>query len=196
SPAIVDQYLFPVSNPNLMPEEVSNYELGITHNLWDSRIEVELVGFINKGKNLIQVIPVEGSPLSVNTGSFSNKGLEGHLKFRPGGGINMLLNYSRIDVSENVLYSPEQMIKLLVHYPFKKFTVSAEIHHVDGLKNTLLPDQPLETYQVVNLKSNYQLNKYLQMVEEGNNLLGTNYEIESGYPMPGVHVLGGLYVKF
>src|SRR5690606_31559179 len=98
SPAIVDLFLFPVSNPALMPEQVSNYESGITQNFWNNKFEIELVGFINKGENLIQVMPFEGSPKSVNSGSFSNKGLEGHVKFQTGEGLNLQLNYSRIDV--------------------------------------------------------------------------------------------------
>lgn len=196
SPAIVDLYLFPVSNPHLVPEEASNYELGITQHLWERKVEVELVGFINKGENLIQVMPVEGSPKSVNSGSFSNKGLEGHVKYHPGGGINFMVNYSRTDVSENILYAPEQMVKLLVNYPVKRFLFTAEVHHVDGLRNTLMPDRPLEAYQLVNLKSNYRLSNHVRLFVEGNNLLDAQYEIEEGYPMPGTHVLGGLHVRF
>jgi iron complex outermembrane receptor protein len=196
SPAVAELFLFPTSNVNLQPEEVSNFELGISQLFWDKIMEVELTGFVNEGENLIQVVPVAEPPEARNTGSFSNKGLEAQLKYHPLEKLSILLNYSRIDVSENILYSPRQMINLQVNYGLEKFSVSADIQQTNGLRNSYLPDQPLENYSLVNLRSRYKLTEYLNIFAEGNNLLNTSYEVENGYPMPGINFLGGLNMKF
>lgn len=196
SPAIVDLYLFPTSNRQLKPEEVSNFELGITQILWKNKLELELVGFYNEGKNLIQVNPAVVPPVARNSGSFSNKGLESQVKFYPSSDWDILLNYSLIDVSENILYSPRQMVNLQLNYQFERVSVSADLQQINGLRNSLLPDHPAQDYLMINLRSKYFLTDYLQVFLEGNNLLNTSYEVEKGYPMPGVNMMGGLFVKF
>lgn len=196
SPAIVDLYLFPTSNRELQPEEVSNVELGITQVLLDKKLEVELIGFYNEGNNLIQVNPAVVPPVARNSGSFTNKGLESQVKFYPSTNWDILLNYSRIDVSENILYSPRQMVNLQLNYELERVSVAADLQQISGLRNSLLPDDQAQDYLMINLRGKYFLTDYLQIFLEGNNLMDASYEVEKGYPMPGVNLMGGLFVKF
>jgi iron complex outermembrane receptor protein len=49
SPAIVDLFLFPPANEELLPEEMWNYEIGFIQHLLEQKLNLELTGFIIKG---------------------------------------------------------------------------------------------------------------------------------------------------
>jgi iron complex outermembrane receptor protein len=43
---------------------------------------------------------------------------------------------------------------------------------------------------------NWQAAKWMNVFLEGNNLLDTQYEIDRGYPMPGINVLAGVELRY
>jgi len=50
-------------------------------------------------------------------------------------------------------------------------------------------------YQLLGVRIAYQVTSFLDLYLAGNNLLDQTYQINFGYPMPGINVMGGLNLK-
>ncbi|MEM6842174.1 MAG: TonB-dependent receptor [Bacteroidota bacterium] len=197
SPAVVDAFLFPPANEDLQPEEVWNYEVNWLQRLLNNTMSLEVSGFISRGENLIQVVPsaTAGPPQRRNTGTFSNRGVELQAKYFPNQ-WNFMLNYAFLDVSETVLFAPRHTLGLVANYHTARWSGQAELRQVSGLNISSVPEVPDENYTLLNTRLQWRAIDWLQPFIEGNNLLNQQYQLESGYPMPGANFLGGIQVHF
>ena len=198
SPAIVDLFLFPPANENLQPEQVWNYELSLMQALFNKKLSMELSGFIMEGENLIQTVlsATPGPPQLRNTGRFTNQGIELQARYLPTTNLNLLLNYSFLDASENVLYAPRHTLGGQVHYTYRRASVLLGAQRVAGLTTSVASEVGEERYTLLNARLSLKATDWLQLFVEGNNLLDTQYQIEQNYPMPGFNVLGGIHCHF
>lgn len=195
SPSVVDLFLFPVSNEELQPEEMWNHELGFQQRLLDNRLEIEIMAFMARGSNLIQVNPMEVPPIGRNTGSFSNKGIESQWKYHAPNKWNLILNYSYVDVDGNVLFAPKHHLNFQADLFFDKFSLIPSFQQVGGLRNSMNPDDALEHYTLLNLRVMYRITSNIHLYANGNNLFNTRYQVERGFPMPGINIISGIHVK-
>jgi iron complex outermembrane receptor protein len=196
SPSVVDLFLFPPSNELLNPEELWSHETGFQAAFLDRKLEVEVMAFLAKGSNLIQVNPMERPPVARNTGSFSNTGIETQFRYRPSAFLGILLNYAYINASENVLFAPKHNLNFQGDFSWKKFTIIPSIRIIGGLRNSLLESAAAENYALLDLRGLYHITPKISAYISGKNLFDTAYQIESGFPMPGVSVLSGIQLKF
>lgn len=198
SPAIVDLFLFPPANENLKPEEVWNYEVGLMQTLMDKKVSLELSAFISEGDNLIQEVPsaTPGPPQRRNTGAFSNQGVDFQAKYFFNTDLDMMLNYSFLDVSETVLYAPRHTLGVVANYDFYRFGLQLDVQQLADLSISLSPEVPAESYTLANARFRWNVTDWMHLFVEGNNLLDQTYQIELGYPMPGINVLGGFHYQF
>lgn len=198
SPTMADLFLFPPANEDLQPEEVWNYELGVMQSFLNKKLSVEVMGFISKGDNLIQIVPssVPGPPQGRNTGSFANQGIELQAEYRLDAHFQAMFNYSFLEASETVLFAPRHTLNFQLDYTFDKFTVLAGLQRVAGLNTSLEPDILRENYTLLNSRLQWKASDLFRVFAEGNNLLNTQYQIEYNYPMPGINVLGGIGFHF
>jgi iron complex outermembrane receptor protein len=150
------------------------------------------------GENLVLEVPTDmpGPPQRRNTGSFTNKGLELQTKFKARENLNFLLNYSFLNASEAVLYAPQHNLGLQARYAIKKLSIHAGLQHISGLNTSLLTEEDQENYTLLNARINLEATPWLQLFIQGDNLLDVEYQIENGYPMPGINILGGINVHF
>lgn len=196
SPSVVDLFLFPPSNIELQPESIWNHELGFIqrspNGLWD----LELVVYYAKGDNLIQVDLGETPPRNRNTGAFKNKGLEAQFNFRPVGLPAFIFSYNFADVSENVLFAPEHYLKLQMDAQVGKVQVRPFVQQVFGLNNALGMEAEPVDYTLLNVQLNYQVRENLKARVQANNLLDSEYQLENGYPMPGINLSLGIDFQF
>jgi iron complex outermembrane receptor protein len=71
------------------------------------------------------------------------------------------------------------------------------LKYVNGLNNYIGQDEVTTiNYTLLNLKVNWQATGWLNVFLEGNNLLDTKYQIDRGYPMPGINVLAGVELRY
>lgn len=196
SPSVVDLFLFPPSNMELRPESLWNHELGFLRSFSGGKWDLELVLYYTKGDNLIQVDAEGGPPRNRNTGAFRNKGLESQVNFKPTGDLGFLFSYNFADVSENVLFAPRHYVKLQMNGQLGKFQLVPFVQQVFGLRNSLVSEAESETYSLLNLQVNYQITARLRAHVLGNNLLDSNYQLENGYPMPGINMAAGINYQF
>ena len=53
-----------------------------------------------------------------------------------------------------------------------------------------------QNYHLLGARVGYQASKLMDLFLSGNNLLDQEYQINFGYPMPGISILGGIHLKF
>ncbi len=198
SPTVNDLYLFPPSNDALQPENMWNYEVGIAQSAFKNKLHIEATGFIMEGENLILEVPtgMPGPPQRRNTGSFSNKGIELQTKYFATNNLDFLLNYSLLDASEAVLFAPKQNLNFQARYAFKKLSLQAGLQHISGLRTAPVTDSELEKYTLVQAQLRFEATKWMHLFINGDNLLDVSYEVQEGFPMPGISFLGGVNFHF
>lgn len=196
SPTIRELYLWAPANENLLPEELMNYELSYLQRIND-KINFELTAFHNEGSNMIKTIMDGGIPKNMNTGSFSNYGTEFLANMRVNKNLSFNVNYSYLYMENPIIASPEHQAFFSARYKIKKFTFSTNLQAINGLYTSVAQDDIRKVnYLVLNAKAAYNINNFISIYIYGNNLLNSKYEINYGYPMPGINIFGGLNIQF
>lgn len=195
SPTVMEMYLY-APNPALKPEKMYNYELGIMQSLFNHKLSFELNGFYIKANNLIQVVGGGPVPIRMNTDEITNYGLEFSSKYRVAENFQLHANYSYLHTSKKILAAPAHQINVSGNYRYKIWTANLGIQHISGLYSGITPTVKEQNYTLVNLRVAVQPLKQLELFVMGDNLLNEKYEINDGYPMPGINFMGGLNLKF
>ncbi|MES2847826.1 MAG: TonB-dependent receptor [Bacteroidota bacterium] len=191
SPTILDLYLFPPANPLLNPEKMMDYEFTINQQLADRKLTLECTVFNVQGDNLIQTVFQNGGPKNVNTGSFNNTGVELSAKYLINKQFTAMLAYGYTDVKEPVLAAPKHLLNVGVNYNHSKFSMNVNVQAVNGLYTQLGRFSIQNNYVLLNAKAGYRINNLLDVFVKGENLSDQQYQINYGYPMPGITVMGG-----
>ncbi|NOZ48023.1 MAG: TonB-dependent receptor [Chlorobi bacterium] len=194
SPTIRELYLWAPANEELQPERMMNYEIGMIQQLYANKLNFELTGFISEGNNLIQTVLVNGLPKNMNSGKFNNKGVELASYYNPVKGLHIHLNYSFLALKYPILAAPENQIFFNTRYNFGKLSFSISIKYINNLYVKLADATPeiKEDYTLLNTKITYAVNNNLNLFVSGENITNTEYQINYGYPMPGITFFGGV----
>jgi iron complex outermembrane receptor protein len=94
NPTIRELFMFTPQNPNLLPEEVMNYELSLSQNIVEKNLFYDVAVFYLEGKNMIQTVISNGRPINVNTGKIKNFGFESVINYRINTFWSANVNYS------------------------------------------------------------------------------------------------------
>ena len=197
SPTILEMYMFPPQNPDLLPERMINYEVSAEQGFFANRLIVGLTGYVANGSNQIMTQMVDGSPKNLNSGAFKNKGIELAVQWNILKNLNVRGNCSFLDMKKPILNSPEQQAYIMANYRLDKWTLSAGYRYIHGLYSKLQDTTPsvTENYGLVNAKISYRLSKAWDFFLKGENLADQSYETMYGYPMPGITVFGGINLR-
>jgi iron complex outermembrane receptor protein len=198
SPAVVDLFLFPVANDELEPEDLWNYELSFSQTSRDGKFNVELTGFFIDGKNMIQAVVITAPPpVKINTGEFENKGIEVTTDYKVSENLGMLMNYTYLSTSKELLYAPEHELNLQGRYSWKSLTFMADFKYVNDL-NTFVGENEVTTgnYALLDLKVNWKALNWMNLFLDLNNIFDTSYQIDRGYPLPEFNLIGGIEFRY
>ncbi len=202
SPTIMEMYMnAPVPNPNLKPEKMYNYEIGWMQSLLNNKLNLEVNAYYINAKNMIQVV---GGPIPTrqNTGALTNYGLEFSGKYAVLKNLFVHANYSYLHTSTPIIAAPRNQANVSVNYKYKIWNFNVSTQYVEQLytfihiKPTDSPTKATPNYLLLNARIAAQPLKHLEVFAMGNNLLNQQYEINDGYPMPGINVLGGIKLSF
>jgi iron complex outermembrane receptor protein len=196
SPTIRELYLWAPANEGLEPERMLNFEIGILQKLLKNKISLELTGFKAEGRNLIRTVPGPDGPVNQNTGRFSNSGIEFAGSFKPVPEFSVSMNYSYISMDDPILATPEQQFNLQALYMWNKLSLNISLQHIQTLFTQLTPVKVTENYTLLNSRISYRLNKYVDVFVKGENLTDQRYEINYGYPMPGIIFFAGINLHY
>ena len=200
SPTILELYLFPPANPDLEPERMWNYEVGLSYG--SDRMSAELVGFISEGSNLIEVrMSPLGGPLRRNVGAFTNRGIELQAAFVLTRALQISGNLSYLDKSTPIAGAPDWHGFADLTYASGPLAAGFEVEWVSGLLNGGTLPGPgggivvVEDYVLANARASYRPIEHLELFARLENLLDTEYQINAGYPMPGMTIMTGLRIR-
>jgi len=194
SPTIMELYLY-APNPDLKPERMINYEISWLQTALDSKLQFDLTAFMVKGENLIQLVPPLVS-LRQNTGTFNNKGVEFSGKYFFTDHLSFTGNYSFVDIEKAVLAAPRQQANVSLNYSHKIWNFHFATQYIDKLYTQLNPVTETVSYVLVNAGITCKPLSQLSVFVMGNNLLDQKYQINYGYPMPGINFNTGFNVNF
>ncbi len=201
SPNIRELYMFtPVNNPDLKPEKMNNYDFSYLQKLLDNKLEIELTAYFAKGKDMIAMTRIDGKPKNINTGAFINKGFDVAASYALLPELKLSGNYSFLDSDIQITGAPKHQAFFNVLWKKEPFSFACSYQYVSGLYTTdynLPVANPLtESYGLLSAKASYQPVKWISFFINGENLTDTSYEMYTGYPMPGIVVMGGIDFRF
>ena len=198
SPNIREMYMFPPQNPDLKPERMMNYEVSIGQTFLDGNLFTELTAFFIDGQDMIETTRIDGRPKNVNTGTFTNKGIEFDSRYQILKNLSLDMNYSYLHTSKALLAAPAHKFFAGVMYAPGRFTFNVNVQSIFDLYiNTA--DKVKEDYTVLNAKVAYRFgtrDKGLNLFVKGENLTAARYSINEGFPMPKAIFMGGIDVTF
>jgi outer membrane cobalamin receptor len=199
-PSIRELYLFPPANDALEPERMINYEMGWNQHWLKGKMRTELTGFRSVGSNLIVMVPPAPPPPPQyrNSGDFANTGIEFAWNYRPSDSWNLHANYTFIHMKTPLPATPEHNLFLSGGYRLDKWDFLLKLQNVFNLYNeTAAGVDVLEKhYHLLGARIGYRATRFMDLFLMGNNLLDQEYQINYGYPMPGISVMGGINLKF
>lgn len=196
SPSIRELYMFLSANPNLKPENMLNYEVSVGQEFLQGKLFAEATAFYIDGKDMIQVIRTDGRPLNVNTGKFTNKGIELEASYRVLKNLFVSTNYSYLHTDKPLIAAPEHQLFLTVTYRPGRFSFNLNMQYIGGLNLTEAVPLIRESYTLLNARASYRLGRKngngLDLFIKGENLTDRGYSINNGFPMPGITIMAGV----
>jgi iron complex outermembrane receptor protein len=200
SPTVMEMYLF-VPNPALQPERMMNYELSWLQSLLNKKLNLELTAFKVTGENMIQVTGAFPALNRLNVGSFSNQGIEFSAKYAVCKNLFIHANYSYLDLSKAVVAAPRQQLNVSANYSYKIWNLNVSTQYIEKLYTSISPNPTIPSviqpdYLLLNARLSARPLKMLEVFVAANNILNQRYEINRGYPMPGINVNAGFNLKF
>ena len=193
SPTIMEMYLY-APNPDLKPERLVNYEISWLQSLLDNCLNFELTAYRANGSNMIQVVGQYPNIIRQNVGSFSNRGIEFSVRYVLNKNLYFNANYSYLDMDKVVIAAPRQQMNIGGNYRYKIWSLHLSAQYIDKLYTNVAP-AITQNYALVNARLSYHTLKHLEFFVSGNNLLDQQYQINYGYPMPGVNFNVGVNFK-
>lgn len=179
-------------NEELEPEEVLSYEAGAKCVFFGGRVEGSLAFFLAEGSNMIKPVFFGGSMTYLNTGRFSNKGIEADISGTPLKCLRLDANYSYLDMDTPVIAAPEHKAFLSAEYSSGRFSAGANVQAVGGLYIKTGDVPVTESYFTAGADISVRISGFARAFVSGDNLTGAAYQVNYGYPMPGTVFTAGL----
>ena len=191
NPSFRELYLYRTANPDLEPESMMNYEVTIGKN-FSCYLNIDLTGYFSKGSDMIQTENMQ----NVNTGSFTNKGIEVTVSSHPIDKLTLRATYSYLHTTlDDLTAAPKNQYFLGVGWQMiPQFRVDAELQGVGGLY--VSDEVENQDYALLNMRLTYDVVRFLELFVSFENITDAQYVINEGYDMPGFNVTGGFKLRF
>ncbi|MDP2755439.1 MAG: TonB-dependent receptor, partial [Nitrospirota bacterium] len=201
SPQLNELYMFPPSNPDLKPERVWNYEVGINQRIVKG-LYFDLVGFLMKGEGLIERDPITNK--FQNIGEFEFKGIEAGLNVQFNKELSGSIYYSYLNPGEKTTGRPGDKFDLVLMYTGNKLAASLSGQYVADYFAADKKQKPIGDYFVASAKVSYEIKRGIRPFLAVDNIFGEKYEIyadlpgaEAGlYAMPRTALTAGISFVF
>jgi vitamin B12 transporter len=169
-------------NPDLKPEESTNYELGLKAKL-SERHNLSFNAFYYQIDNLVDFQGRTFKPVNVNESTI--KGLEAEYNYQYNNlslNINATVQDANNDETDKpLLRRPDNKLNISIDKFFNKFSMGSSIRYAS--KN---PDfiTNLDSYTVIDLRAAYALNKHWKVSLKVENAADEDYQIINGFNTP------------
>lgn len=197
NPTMKDMFLFPPQNPDLKPEELVNYELAYSGIFADGKLKINANLFHIDAKNIILVQMIDGRKRNMNSGELKNSGMELAARYKIEKNISVSGNYSYLYMKYPVVAAPQHKLYADIDWSCGKFRAVSGMQYIAGLyTDTTQGAEKQENFLIWNARMVYQISDKTSIFVKGENLLNSKYEINAGYPMPGITVMSGVNLSF
>ena len=176
-----------LANPNLKPEYLTNYELGVRGNVnmkFNYQLSLFRMDFVDQISSEIDPAIDPDVPINQNIGATRHSGIETALEYRFNNRFNIFVNYSYLnahfvsseDYGDNYLRkTPHNIANAGIRYGFKfGLTAALDYKFIDKYYMDNEDVNEYEGYSMLNFKVIYKQKGFLASVAI-NNLLNTNY---------------------
>ena len=188
-PTIREMYMFPPQNADLKPEKLWSYELSFEQRLRSVTYGANI--FLIDGENMIRTLPIDGRPKTVNTGRIENFGIEANLSWQLSPHLSIASNYSFLRMKYPVVAAPKHKFHASINYTRSRWSISTSLQAIGGLFTQTDPRTSTD-FVLWNCNLQYRPTNRITLYARGENLLGQEYEINAGYPMPGATFFAGV----
>lgn len=207
-----------VGNPDLNPERSMTWELGVEQRLWEDRLRLEGVFFLNRFEDLIEYngSPPEGQSNFFNIEEARAHGLElsATVTPLPAWTFGAVYTWLRSEVAnagagifgfftegEPLYRRPENKVRLFGQYTRGRFDGRIDLHHIGAradLDRSSWPPERVDnpSYTKVDVALGYKLieteRRALEVFGRLENLFDEDYEEVYGFSAPGFAAFGGI----
>jgi vitamin B12 transporter len=198
------------ANPDLNPEESEAWDVGFEQTLLDGQLTVGATYFHTDYEELIASVEISPGVFSLeNLDDAESKGFEVeataqlpyHLTLRGA----YTFTETEDDEGSDLVRVPKHLISLNLNYSHERWMVNldamyasrrSDINFVfiddDGDFENDITDDDADSYVVLNLAAEYQLNDNIWITGSIENLLDDEYEQVLGFENPGINFLAGV----
>ena len=145
---------------------------------------------------MIQTMMIDGKPRNVNSGEIENSGVELEFAWNINKYWRFVTNHSFLHMRYKVLAAPEYKGYVGVDFHYNRWTANTGMQFINNLYKSVGEDEQKEDFCLLNAYVSFDVTKGFSLWVRGENLLAQDYEIISGYPMPGATFMGGINLKF
>jgi outer membrane cobalamin receptor len=184
SPQLSELYLFPSSNPDLDPEKIWSYEIGVTADV-AGRGQMRLAAFKMVGDDFIEVTSRGNSPRRVmyrNTGEIEFRGLEAGFRLHAIDPVSGGVAYSYLDPGDRTVGRPGTKVDVDVRLKLGSNTVAGDLQFVTDYYAADNREAGIDDYIVVNARVARKVIPGLEASVSVKNILDEAYEIYTEIP--------------
>ena len=195
NPTIRELYLFPAPNPLLKPESMWNYQATFESRLTRSLKLWTTAYYANLANQIVTLGRYPNLQLD-NAGSAINKGVDANLRWHIARPLSVTAGYAYLRSTNLAPLIPGHKFNFTADMVLKRVRVSLSTMTVNSRYANSQKTLRLDGYSLATMKVDVPISRRVTVFGLVDNLLNTDYEVVSGYPMPGANAMGGLTVSF
>ena len=194
NPTIRELYLFPAPNPNLLPEDLWNYQATLktrvtaTTSAWVTFFYADL-------SNQILTLGQYPNLQLLNGGKAINKGVETNFRWALARRVSVTAGYAYLTSTNLAPFVPQNKANLAVDAIYRRVSLHLGVQAIGRRETDSSPAQ-LGSYTLASAKISFPMRKDLDVFAIVDNILNQHYQVFTGYPMPLVNAAGGFTVHF
>ncbi len=196
NPTIRELYMYAPANDSLRAVSLWNYEISYKQYFLGGRIRVGANIFYMHATNMIETQMVDGRPRNMNTGELKNAGAEAEFSARVWKGLILGANYSYLYMANPILAAPEHKLNISAAYHHDRFRIGTSVQYIHGLYTAIGAAPQKQNFCLWDAHAAGRIWRQLWVTLTADNILGTEYEINAGFPMPKTTVMAGLQFSF
>ena len=202
NPTIRELYLFPAPNPNLLPEHEWSYEATVQARV-SQNVAAWTTFYYADLTNQIVTLGFYPNMTTLNGGNAINKGVETTLRWSgvgPAGHhrLSVTAGYAFLASTNFAPLLPANKANLGLDLDLKRAFLHTTVQAVGRRATDEAPMAPAQLggYTETGLKLSVPVRRNLSFFATADNLLNHRYQVQTGYPMPGINGSGGFVMHF
>ena len=195
NPTVRELYMFPAPNPALLPEHVWNYQATVQAHPAKS-LAVSVTGYYASLDNLVVAAGRYPNLKLLNSGRALNRGIETTARWRAHRRVTIQSGYAYLRSTNLALYVPGQKLNYGIDFDAGRASIYFGGMSVGERWANAQHSLKLDSYTLSSLKLTVPLSRRWRLAAGADNLFNQNYQVVTGYPMPGINGSGGITLSF